>query len=78
MNDKVRNGTFKPGSCTCIRCKEGNGDQSDYSHKHTFKVDGEIVSRVFTSSDSQYINQLIADGDIEIYLPKAKAKPGVK
>lgn len=70
---------FKAGPCTCVRCVKSKGDQSGYKHAHTFKDEsGDIISRIFSSTDVMDINQLLGDGEITIYNPKDKGKPKLK
>lgn len=37
-----------PGACTCIRCKESNGNQEGYAHLHTFEIGMRAFNRRFT------------------------------
>lgn len=41
---------FADGPCRCIRCLESGGDETGYSHRHTFILDGKQVNRRFAST----------------------------
>ena len=41
---------FGDGQCTCIRCVETAGDQTDYEYQHTFNLDGQVLNRGFAST----------------------------
>lgn len=53
---------FGDGPCTCHRCVESAGDQREYSHLHTFELDGQICNRRFAST---------AGSDVLLRLKKA-------
>ncbi|MDH0304305.1 MULTISPECIES: hypothetical protein [unclassified Pseudomonas] len=49
FNSYLRN-AFGEGPCRCHRCAEGNGDESGYSHRHSFELEGRTVHRRFAST----------------------------
>ena len=53
---------FGDGQCTCIRCVETAGDQTDYEYQHTFNLDGRVLNRRFAST---------AGSDVLMVLKKA-------
>ena len=53
---------FGDGQCTCIRCVETAGDQTDYEYQHTFNLDGQVLNRRFAST---------AGSDVLMVLKKA-------
>ncbi|MGN8249981.1 hypothetical protein [Pseudomonas sp. SMV7] len=60
FNSYLRN-AFGEGPCRCHRCAEG-GEQSSYSHTHTFTFDGRPWHRRFAST---------AASDVALVLKKA-------
>ncbi|MDR2306686.1 MAG: hypothetical protein LBE53_05755 [Paucimonas sp.] len=61
FNSFLRN-AFGDGPCRCHRCVEGNGDESGYSHRHTFELDGSTQHRRFAGT---------AGSDVLLALKKA-------
>lgn len=61
FNSYLRN-AFADGACRCHRCVEGNGDESSYSHRHTFELEGRTVNRRFANT---------AGSDVLLVLKKA-------
>jgi len=50
---------FKLGRCECMRCVEADHDESDYTNKHNFNIDDQIVSRRFAeTTGGDFINKL--------------------
>lgn len=61
FNSFLRN-AFGDGPCRCHRCIEGNGDETSYSHRHTFELDGRTLHRRFANT---------AGSDVLLVLKKA-------
>nr|WP_314874109.1 hypothetical protein [uncultured Pseudomonas sp.] len=61
FNSYLRN-AFGEGACSCYRCVEGAGDESNYSHRHTFELEGRTLNRRFANT---------AGSDVLQYLKKA-------
>ncbi|WP_296235233.1 hypothetical protein [Pseudomonas sp. UBA4617] len=57
FNSYLRN-AFGEGPCRCHRCAEG-GDQSSYSHTHTFTFDGHPWHRRFASTAASDVAQVL-------------------
>lgn len=55
---------FGSGPCTCLRCRDSDGDQKGYQFKHTFEFEGAKIHRLFTSSsgmtDEEFISCITA------------------
>ncbi|MCO7520072.1 MULTISPECIES: hypothetical protein [unclassified Pseudomonas] len=49
FNSYLRN-AFGDGPCRCHRCVEGNGDESAYTHRHSFELEGRTLHRRFAST----------------------------
>ena len=49
FNAYLRN-AFGDGPCRCHRCGETGGDESGYSHRHTFELDGRPLHRRFANT----------------------------
>ncbi|MBA1205203.1 hypothetical protein G7009_26185 [Pseudomonas capeferrum] len=61
FNNYLRS-AFGDGPCRCIRCLEGGGDESTYSHRHTFMLEGKPFNRRFAGT---------AGSDVLLALKKA-------
>lgn len=61
FNAYLRN-AFGEGACRCHRCTELGGDESSYSHRHTFELEGRILHRRFANT---------AGSDVLLALKKA-------
>ena len=61
FNAYLRN-AFGDGPCRCHRCVEGNADESTYSHRHSFELEGRTLHRRFAST---------AGSDVLMVLKKA-------
>ncbi|WP_369987181.1 hypothetical protein [Pseudomonas xanthosomatis] len=61
FNSYLRN-AFGEGPCRCHRCVEGAGDESSYSHRHTFELEGRTLNRRFANT---------AGSDVLLVLKKA-------
>ncbi|QXH45150.1 hypothetical protein KSS93_20040 [Pseudomonas xanthosomatis] len=61
FNTYLRN-AFGEGPCRCHRCVEGAGDESSYSHRHTFELEGRTLNRRFANT---------AGSDVLLVLKKA-------
>ncbi|MFK3773939.1 hypothetical protein [Pseudomonas sp. NPDC089406] len=61
FNNYLRN-AFGEGPCRCHRCVEGAGDESSYSHRHTFELEGRTLNRRFANT---------AGSDVLLVLKKA-------
>ncbi|MFT8234295.1 hypothetical protein ACLNBI_22435 [Pseudomonas guariconensis] len=61
FNAYLRN-AFGEGACRCHRCLERGGDESDYSHQHTFALEGRTMHRRFANT---------AGSDVLLVLKKA-------
>ncbi|WP_028693706.1 hypothetical protein [Pseudomonas cremoricolorata] len=48
---------FGDGPCSCYRCAESGGDQTDYSHLHTFEFDAKPAHRRFASTAASDVLQ---------------------
>ncbi|MDM3887165.1 hypothetical protein QSV36_16465 [Pseudomonas sp. BCRC 81390] len=57
FNSYLRN-AFGEGPCRCHRCAEG-GEQSSYSHPHTFTFDGRPWHRRFASTAASDVAQVL-------------------
>ncbi|MNN66006.1 hypothetical protein D3C81_1815530 [compost metagenome] len=57
FNNYLRN-AFGEGACRCHRCTEG-GDESTYSHAHTFTFDGRQWYRRFASTSGSDVAQAL-------------------
>lgn len=53
---------FGEGACRCHRCLELGGDESSYSHQHTFDLEGRTLHRRFANT---------AGSDVLLVLKKA-------
>nr|WP_254170888.1 MULTISPECIES: hypothetical protein [Pseudomonas] len=61
FNAYLRN-AFGEGACRCHRCLELGGDESGYSHQHTFDLEGRTLHRRFANT---------AGSDVLLVLKKA-------
>jgi hypothetical protein len=61
FNSYLRN-AFGEGPCRCHRCVENAGDESTYSYRHTFELEGRTLNRRFANS---------AGSDVLLVLKKA-------
>jgi len=61
FNAYLRN-AFDEGACRCHRCVELGGDESSYSHRHTFALEGRTLHRRFANT---------AGSDVLLVLKKA-------
>jgi hypothetical protein len=50
---------FADGPCRCHRCVEGNGDESSYSHQHSFEFDGRQAHRRFANTAGSDVLQVL-------------------
>ncbi|WP_410480785.1 hypothetical protein ACJ70E_16790 [Pseudomonas plecoglossicida] len=57
FNNYLRN-AFGEGPCQCHRCSEG-GDESTYSHAHSFTFDGRQWHRRFASTSGSDVAQAL-------------------
>jgi hypothetical protein len=65
---------FQPGECTCVRCKECFTNQEEYIYRHTFKIEGENMSRRFATSTINDFESKLKAAWISFYeLEKAPA-----
>ncbi|CAM3767822.1 hypothetical protein CCOS865_03173 [Pseudomonas reidholzensis] len=58
FNSYLRN-AFGDGPCRCHRCVEGAGDESSYSHRHTFEFDGRQTHRRFANTAGSDVLQVL-------------------
>ncbi len=58
FNAYLRN-VFADGPCRCHRCLELNGDESGFSHRHTFTFDDRTVHRRFANSAGSDVLQML-------------------
>ncbi|MHC6226381.1 hypothetical protein ACYU03_16675 [Pseudomonas sp. X10] len=61
FNTYLRN-AFGDGPCRCNRCLESGGDESGYTHRHSFALEGRQVHRRFANT---------AGSDVLLVLKKA-------
>ncbi|CAG8865585.1 hypothetical protein PS627_01503 [Pseudomonas fluorescens] len=61
FNNYLRN-AFGDGACRCNRCQESSGDESTYTHRHSFSLDGRPLHRRFANT---------AGSDVLMVLKKA-------
>ena len=61
FNNYLRN-AFGDGACRCNRCQESGGDESTYTHRHSFSLDGRTLHRRFANT---------AGSDVLMVLKKA-------
>ncbi|MBF8757769.1 hypothetical protein [Pseudomonas guariconensis] len=61
FNAYLRN-AFGEGACRCHRCLELGGEESGYSHQHTFDLEGRTLHRRFANT---------AGSDVLLVLKKA-------
>ena len=65
-NEWIKN-AFQFGRCECIRCRESNYDESAYRYKHTFEIDGEILSRRFATTPKEDFESNLKKAWISFY-----------
>jgi len=58
FNGFLRN-VFGDGPCRCHRCLENGGDESGYSHRHTFILQGLQLHRRFAASAGSDVLQVL-------------------
>ncbi|HEK1768482.1 TPA: hypothetical protein SMR47_002424 [Pseudomonas putida] len=58
FNTYLRN-AFGDGVCRCHRCVELNGDETSYSHRHTFEFDGRPMHRRFANTAGSDVLQAL-------------------
>nr|WP_245362770.1 hypothetical protein [Pseudomonas sp. BP8] len=58
FNSYLRN-AFGDGPCRCHRCVEGAGDESSYSHRHTFEFAGRQTHRRFANTAGSDVLQML-------------------
>lgn len=58
FNAYLRN-AFGEGPCRCHRCAEFAGDESSYSHRHTFELGGRQVHRRFAVTAGSDVLQVL-------------------
>lgn len=58
FNAYLRN-AFGDGPCRCHRCLELGGDESGYSHRHTFELEGRQLHRRFASTAGSDVLQAL-------------------
>ncbi|MBJ9976391.1 hypothetical protein IAE35_14205 [Pseudomonas sp. S75] len=58
FNAYLRN-AFGDGACRCHRCLELGGDESGFTHRHTFELEGRALHRRFASTAGSDVLQMI-------------------
>lgn len=58
--NKYLRDAFGPGVCSCARCKDSNGDESNYSAKHTFTLNGQSAQRRFAKTSGSDVFSSLA------------------
>lgn len=58
---------FKHGRCECLRCQDNNYDESSYSQRHTFVINGQDMSRKFAVSTMDDLKGRLKNAWISYY-----------
>lgn len=58
FNSYLRN-AFAEGTCRCHRCVDLNGDETGYTHRHTFALEGRTLHRRFANTAASDVLQVL-------------------
>ncbi|EKT4524235.1 hypothetical protein QEM13_003522 [Pseudomonas putida] len=58
FNAYLRN-AFGEGACRCHRCTDLGGDETGYTHRHTFELEGRTLHRRFANTAGSDVLQVL-------------------